>query len=262
MSLVNINTASFDGNDLATAVPGLTVLATNPYAPAKRGLTINTIARTNKAKTNSAFYNARIITLRVGITRATRALLETSIDTLMSILQGTAKDLLVKQSGGTRKYFSTYSDYVILVEGGSYIEMQLLFTTDDHFGYDIADSLLLQVTNFTSAQRTDSITLGGSTRWQVPKILITWSALSGSTSNYVSVGNDATGQTCVVTRIWSAGDVLEIDAFNQTVKVNGTEVAFTGAIPEWAPGAGYVTYSDNFTSRTFSNTMTYRRRYV
>lgn len=259
--MVNANTCTFNGVDITT-IAGLTILAINPYIPAKRGLTVNSIARTNKARINSAFFNKRTITVKVGIVQGTRALAEAALDSLMQILQGIDKDLVLNQSGGQRKYSATFSDAVMHVEGGAYLEMDLVFETSDHYGYDTADTLLKTITGYTSAQKTDQITLGGSAAWQVPKITITFSAISGGTAKTVIVGNDGTSQAVTIVRTWATGDVLEIDALNQTVKVNGAEVAFTGAIPEWAPGVGYISYSDNFTSRTLGYIMTYKKRYV
>lgn len=261
MPQVNANTVSFNGNDLTT-VAGLTVLTSMPYPPAKRKLTMYDIARTNKAKINSGFYNKMPIPIRIGISRDTRDLVEQSVDSLMVLIQGLEKDLVVKQSGALRKYTASFSDAVLRESGGSYLEMDLIFETSDHFGYDQNDTLLKQVSGYTSGQKTDQITLGGSAPWQVPKMIITLSALTDVTSKFVSYGNDNTGQTVTITRVWSAGDAVEIDALNQTVKVNGSEVAWTGAIPEFAPGIGYASYADNLTSRTMSYTLTYKKRYV
>lgn len=253
--------AIVDGTDLTT-VSGLTVLLTNPYAPARRKLSINLLARSNKAKTNSAFYVKRIITVRVGITRATRDLVETSLDSLMALIQGVEKELWLRQSGGTRKYTCTYSDFTLREEGGSYIEMDLFFECSDNFGYDIAPTLLKQVSGFTSGQKTDQITVEGSAPWQAPLFTLTYSAITGGTTATVTIGNGVTGQQVTITRTWTAGDVLVIDSLNKSVKINGVAVAFTGAIPEWSKGIGYINYLDNFTARTFSYTMNYYRRWV
>lgn len=253
--------AIFNGTDLAT-ITGLTVLATNAYNPAKRDVKMGDLALTDKSTVRTAHYAKKIIVVRVGIARATRDLAEQSFDSLMRILQGVEKELWIKQSGDYRKYTCTYLDTVFRVEGGAYLEMDLFFGTSDHFGYDVAPTLLLQVTNFTSGSKTDILDIGGSAPWQAPTITITYSAVSGGTNATVAVGNGGTGQRLTITSTWVAGDVLEIDALARTVKVNGALVDADGAIPQWAPGVGYLTYSDTFTARTFSNTMRYYKRYV
>lgn len=261
MAILN-NPALFNGNDI-TAIPGLSILATDPYKPAKRKLTLDDLARTNKASLSSAFYDKKDVTLRIAITRTTRALVEQSYEALLAIVQSPEKSLVVPQSGGLRRYTATYADTVFITSGGSYLEFNLVFTTSDHFGYDTNDSLLLQVSSYTSATKTDLLSFGGNAQWQVPVITYTLLAVNGGASKTVSFGNDNTGQTVSVTRTWTVGDVLEIDALNQTIKVNGTEVAFSGGIPEFNVGNGYLTYADNFTtSRTVSYNVNYKRRFV
>ncbi len=260
MSYINYQ-CTFDGNDITT-VTGLTVLKTNPYQPAKRKLNNMALARANRAKINSGFYDKRTLTVRVGITRTTRDLLESSLDSLMTLLQGLEKPLVLRQAGASRQYTASFSDAVIDQEGGSYIEMDLVFETSDHFGYDTSTTLLDQVLNFTSGSKTDSITVGGSAAWQQPTITVTINSFTGTSTRSVVIGNGGFGMAVTVARTWTAGDVLEISAPNKTVKVNGVEVAFTGAIPEWQVGIGYLTYSDTFSARNMSLRATYVKRYV
>lgn len=260
MSDTNIFT-SFDGVDLTT-VSGLSVLATKPYLFAKRNLVVAPLARVSKAKINSGFYDKKEIPIRIGIRAQSRDLLEASLDQLATILQGLEKDLIMRQSGGLRRYTASYSDFNVITSGGSYLEGELIFESSDHFGYDINSKLLLQVNSFTSNAKTDQVTLVGSAPFQLPVITITYTALSGSTSKSVTIGNGGNGTAITVTRTFAVNDVLVIDCQNQTVKVNGVDVAFTGAFPEFANGVGYLTYADTFSSRTFNNTTRYTPRYV
>ena len=181
----------------------------------------------------------------------------------MSILQGFEKELVLRQAGAARKYICTYSDANILKDGGSYLELDLIFVTSDHFGYDTSYTILINDQQFTSSSRTDQISLAGSAPWQQPIIRYTYSALTGGTSKVVTISNDAVGQTLTITRTWAAGDVLTIDPSDtDPVKVNGVKVAFTGAVPEWQVGVGSITYSDTLTTRTVVCRMTYYKRYV
>jgi hypothetical protein len=276
MSLVNVNTVSFDSRDLATYVNGLSVLASNPYQPGKRNVVGYNIARTDKVKNDSAFWGGRVVTVHIGITRATRDLAESSFDTLMSYIQGREKDLILKQSGATRRFVATLSDIVWSESGGAYLEFDLVFECSDAFGYDVAYTQLLQVNAYVSANKTDllggSNGIGGSARTQVPLITLTYTSVTGGTSATVYIGNDTTGQRIAITRTWVTGDVLTIDAcgidnsgatkLSPTVKVNSVEVAFTGAIPEWAPGVGYISYADTFTNRIMGLNVKHYQRWV
>lgn len=262
MSISNANFAIFDSNNLAVLVNGLTVLGIDTYRPPKRKLSIAQIARVNKNKTNSAFFNSRPITLRVGISRGTRDAVEQSIDDLMSYIQGLEKDLWVPQSGTTRKYICTLSDIAVITGGGAYWEANLVFLCSDIHGYDTAYTPLISLTGLTSRSREDQYNFKGSADWQVPYVRITYTAVTGGAAKTVLIGNAATGQQISVTRAWAANDILEVDSLAETVKVNGVEVAFTGAFPRFANGVGKLTYTDNFTSGTYNYLAYYYKRYV
>lgn len=260
MAITNL-IATFDSSAL-TSIAGVSVLGTDPYAPPKRTLSQYLLARTDKRKTNSAFYTEKKVTVRVGISRITRDVAEQSLDALLTLLQGINKELVISQAGGVRKYYCTLSDSVILRGGGAYIELNLIFSCDESFGYDTGYTQALNLTNITTSTRGDALPFGGSAPWQVPLIVITYSAMTGSTSKSVIIGNSATAAQITITRTWAAGDRLEIDCFNRTVKVNGSDVAFTGGFPEFAPQLGNWSYSDQFTTRTFSALITYYKRYI
>lgn len=251
----------FNNIDLST-IDGLTVLATNPYNPPKRKLNIETLVRTNKSKINTGFYTEKEITIRVGITRNTRPLVEQSVDALMAILQGREKDLVVLQSSALRRYVCTLSDAVVRSAGGSYIEIDLVFVCSDRHGYDLAYVKLLDATGRTLYNYTDTLTFEGSASDQVPVITAFLSALSGNTTNEVTIKNVTTGLGISVSRGWTAGDRLVIDVQNKTVQVNGVDVDFTGFFPEFAPGVGYLNYQDDFSSRTLALSVYYYKRYV
>ena len=260
MSITNL-IATFDDVSL-TSIAGVSILATNPYRPAKRTLSQYLLARTDKRVTASTAFTSKLIAVRVAIHGTTRADAETKQDSLLALLQGESKELVLSQGAGVRKYFCTYQDYNYVQEGGAYLELDLIFSCDDSFGYDTAYTTALSITNVTSSTRGDQIEFKGSALWQAPKIVIQYSAVSGGSSNSVSVGNPATGQVCTITRNIQAGDRIEIDTLNRSVTVNGMEVEFDGAWPEWQPKVGNWSYSDTLTTRTFSATITYYKRYV
>ena len=94
---------------------------------------------------------------------------------------------------------------------------------------------------------------------QYPVITITLTAVTGGSAASIFVGNNGTGQQLTITRTWSASDVLVIDTFNRTVKVNNVEVDFGGHSPLFAPGAGTLGYVDTFTTRTFTISAVYAK---
>jgi hypothetical protein len=261
------NPVLFNGTNLET-VEGLTVLATDPYRPPKRTIHMSDLIRTDKSVHNSANSSQRLIAIRVGITRTSRELLQASIDTLMRIIQPINKILLVPQGTGRRKYYCTYSDSDVDKDGGSYIEITLLFECSDRNGYNENPTLLASITGYTSANRTDLMQFGGSTLWQQAVITITYTSVTGGTNKTVLIGNSNTGEQVSITRNWVSGDLLQVGwyaadgQYVRGVRVNGVETDFTGAIPEWNPGSGYWDYADDFTARTFSGSVRQVYRYV
>lgn len=87
-------------------------------------------------------------------------------------------------------------------------------------------------------------------------------AINADGAALISIGNGGNGQTINVTRTWGLSDILVIDCVNKTVQVNGADVAFSGAFPEFPLGAQTITYVDTFLSRTFSITANYNVMYL
>lgn len=247
------------------SIPGLTVLKTDPYRSPRRSTILGDIIHTDKSALTSANYTERYILVRIKINRDTRALLEQSLDALNNIIQQTEKILKLPQSGGFRNYYCTLDSTVDDEDsdGGSFIQRDLIFKCSDRMGYAVSASTLLNVTTpYTSANKSDLLVFGGSALWQQPVFRITYSAISGGTNATVTIGNGGNGQQTSVTRTWTAGDLLEIDSFNKTVKVNGIEVARVGAIPEFNTGNQYWYINDTFTSRSWTGQITNVNRYV
>lgn len=254
-------TTNFNGTELS-GLTGVTVLATDSYLIPKRTLTMADVSRTNQAKVSSAFFTGKTITIRLGISALTRDLVETYLDNVINAVAPLEKALILREGGELRSYTATLSDGVRRVDGGSYIEMDFVFETSDHYGYAIPYEKLLDATGRTLYNYTDTLVFGGGADTQAPIITAFLSAIGAGTSNTVTIGNVATGRYIVVNRAWTAGDRLVIDCQNKTVKVNGALVDFTGAFPEFAPGNGYLNYNDTFSTRTLALSAYYYRRYL
>lgn len=261
MPIVSANIAKFDNNDF-TSIAGLTILATDSFTPPKRIVTSNVMARANLSKISSAFFTTKDITIRVGISRLTRDLVEASLDSLSNILFGVEKDLVVRENGELRRYTATHIDTVFRTSGGAYVELDLVFMCSDSYGYAIPYEKLLDVTGRTLYNYTDTLSFSGGADTQAPIITAVFSAIGTGTTNTVTIGNVTTGRYIVVNRAWTVGDVLIIDCQNKTVKVNGTAVDFTGAFPEFASTTGYLNYNDTFSTRTLAFSVYYYRRYL
>lgn len=252
---------TFAGYDLEANVPGLKVVSTDPYRFPTRALITSRIANTDKSVTSSANYTDKKLNVTVEIGRDTRELLEASLDTLNSILQGHEQALVVPWATSTRQWLATLDNIAATDVLGGHGTFDLEFECADPIGSDVTSTQLFS-NNLTGSSNTVTFTVGGTCEWQQPIITITFSALTGGTTKAVTIGNSATGQSVSVTRTWAAADILIINATTKKITVNGTEVQGVGAIPEWAPGAGSMDYSDTLTTRTRQTTAIYYKRYV
>ena len=247
---------------LLTSVSGLSILDIKHYIPGQRTLSQFILARMDRRKINSAFFTERHIFIRCCIQATTRAQRDDQFDSLMAIIQGLEKTLIVPSGSSKRAFTVTYDEITINEDVGSYIEFTLDFICSDNFGYDLNFTQLISDTGRTLYNYTDSFTIDGSAYWQAPIIKLTFSAITGGANATVKVVNPATGQTCQIMRTWAAGNMLVVDSQNKTVQVNGTDVEFTGAVPEWGLGPGYLQTQDTFTTRTMQNFSYYYRRWA
>lgn len=254
-------TVSFNGYDLATYVAGLIVVGTDPYRFPARELNTAKIANTDKSVTNSAYYKDKKINVLVEIGATSRELLDAALDQLNLILQAHEAALVCSYGSGTRQWNATLSNVMLSNVIGGHAEIDLEFECSNPIGTDVNSTALFSNT-LSGSSNSVSFLLGGTAEWQQPIITITYSALTGGTGKVVTVGNSASGQSVSITRTWTAGDVLVIDSQAKTVKVNGTDVAFTGAIPEWNPGTAGMDYNDTLTTRTRATSALYYKRYI
>lgn len=258
-------TVSFNGNDLALSVPGLMITSVLPNRFPNRTLNSNQVANSDKSVMNAAYYKDKKINVLAEIGRDTRQLLDASIDILYGILQVAEAALNADVGLGTRTWTATLDNVTISDQAGGHCSLDIEFQCSTPFGQDTTSTQLFD-TSLTGATSNTPFVVGGTAYWQQPQITITLSALTGGTNKVVTVGNTSIGQAVSITRTWTAGDVIVIDSILKKVTVNGVEVAFTGAIPEWQGGitplAGSMDYSDTLTTRTRRMVGLYFKRYV
>ena len=249
--------AIFNGYNLNN-VPGLSVYAITPPGQGNRSMSIYPIARISARKVTAGFYQSAQVQIGVYITAASRQALESAMDTLYQNIQQIEAPLVVPMSNGTnRSYTATYSNTVLNnaqsntdSPAGGYADLTLVFELSDSYGYDQFFTPMINQSNLNSSPNTWNWNFGGSADQQVPflQFYFTGGALGAGT---VVIGNQNSGQAVSITRTWAVGDTLQINSQNNTVQVNGVDVAFTGAIPTFGTGLQTITYSDNFVSRTY-----------
>lgn len=207
-------------------------------------------------------YPTRVIPLSGTLNGGSIAATDALIDTFVSYLYGLNKTLDIDYNGSTRRFVGAITRQSVKRPGGlGYAKFDIEFTCTDAFGRDTTTTTAINQTGRTLGSYNDAYTFLGSAPFQLPVATITLSAVTGGTAQTIQWGNANNGQAIIVTRTWAASDVLVIDCVAKTVKVNGVEVAFSGAFPEFPPGAQILQYSDGFTTRTVAINVGYVVRY-
>lgn len=226
--------------------------------------TLYPLAHANKSALPYINYPKKLIKI-AGIVVGTSIVdLDSRLDTFRSYQNLQNQNLDLEYNGGTRRYTATVDSMAISRDDGlSYANFEIEFACTLPWGQDTSATTALNQSARTLNTYSDSYTFLGTAPFQAPVVTITLTAVSSTGSTTLIWGNGDNGQAITITRSnWTAGDVIVIDCANKTVTVNGIANNFTGAFPEFAPGARALQYTDSFTSRTMTELVTYTVRYL
>lgn len=254
--------ATFNTNDIQTTSIILSAIEheSMPDYTAK----LYEIAHGNKSVIPYTTHPSKSITLRGTLVASSISALDTLIDTFKGYFKGRDKNLDIDYAGGTRRYVCTLRQAIrIQREGGlAFAKFNVELVATEPFGKDTSNTTIVSETGNTAGLYTDTYTFLGNAPIQYPVFTVTLTALTGGTAKTIILSNDSTGQAISITRTWVVDDVLVVNTFDNTVKVNDVEVDFTGAFPTFEPGEHDITYSDDLTTRTFDYSVVYAKRYL
>ena len=259
---------SFNSNSLQTfnrtTRTGIIVDHIDLESGAERKFDVFALAHSNESVIPSDELPSKIIPITGTLVSDTPNNLSALLDTFRGYLNGRSKNLDVGYGGIVRRYVATAQAPVITrSEDKKYATFTLSFACTVPFGVDTSNTTALNGTARTLNNYTDSYTFLGSAPVQLPVITITLTAVSSTGSQQLFFGNNDTGQTIVITRAnWTTADVVVIDCAQRLVTINGVVVDFTGAFPEFTPGAHSMIYGDTFNSRTMTENVVYAKRYA
>jgi len=241
---------SFDGNSLQTDK-----IITNDidhFSGPTKNMPMYGIGHANYSAIPFQSWTSKVITLRGTLRGDSIADLDQLIDTFKTYFINKDRNLDIGYNNGTRRYICTPETAQITRPGGLVVASFIqAFDCTYPFGQDITTSTVLDETGRTLAIYADSVIFGGSAPFQQPVFVITLNSVTDGTNAAINISNNANGQQLTITRTWTAGDVIEISSQSRTVNVNGSQVDFTGAFPEFPPGLQYIGYSDGFSARNF-----------
>lgn len=241
----------FDGVSLQTA--NILTQSIDHYSIGTKTLNAQPLAHGNKSVIPFIDYQSKNIVISGIIIDNTIAAVDSRLDTFRGLFNGQDKNLDIDYGTGARRYIATAADIKITRPGGLlWATFEISFFCIHPFGFDTAVTTLINDVAITAVTYAPTCTFAGSAPIQRPIITLTYGALTGNTgTQIVVISNNATGQNISISRTWASNDVIVIDTFNRSVKVNGFDINFSGAFPEFKPGAGGFGYTDPFTTRSF-----------
>lgn len=222
---------------------------------------IYALANANRSIMVSAIHPSKRIILKGQLKAASASALDSLCDTFKGYFTTGEMNLDIDYAGATRRYVVVAEKEPIIDGDDVSIADWTANLLSLQYGMDTTNTTIVSASGRTSGTYNDAHTFLGNAPEQYPVITITLTAVTGGSAASIFVGNNGTGQQLTITRTWSASDVLVIDTFNRTVKVNNVEVDFSGALPLFAPGAGTLGYVDTFTTRTFTISAVYAKRW-
>jgi tail protein len=190
-------------------------------------------------------YFRELVIEAAGVARAdTAAELDALLDTIRKNLRGSRRNLDTIDSNGTVKRFVATVD-----------SFEDLFASREHFHITFCPWIVrfkcripfgksrdytTETNSLTTSPTNQTISNPGTTKAQPVFILIFNSATSITAA---AVENTTTGEQIQYTGTLSAGDLLEFDSENKTVKLNGTAVDYSGAFPSLDTDTNVIQYT-------------------
>lgn len=248
---------SFDSHNLESAY--LLVNKLNKSDSASRDIQSETLSFQDGFNVVSNFWRSRTITIGGTIDATGSQHLADTLDTLKQNLSGVNKNLDVDYGTGTRRYKATLSRFSAPEE--FYNITHLPYTAEflcQPFGYGTSQ-INLSSNDITASSHTEAFTFSGTYK---PQPIITLTANAASSVTAISIANTTTGDTITVTTAIAANDVIVINTETHKATKNGTQIDFTGPIPEFLAGSNSLTITFTGTSLTYDLDLDYTPRYL
>jgi hypothetical protein len=258
---------TFDSNSLQTFLAstnvGIITEDQNFSDIPVKDMPLYALANSNRSVITNIDYPNKAITIVGAIIGSSIANLDSRVDDFKAALRGKNKNLDINYNGVSRRFIASANSISVIRKGKQlFARFTVQFVCTEPFGMDTSDTTALSASARTSNSYADLYTFLGTAPYQLPVVTITINSVTGG-NTYLSFGNANTGQSVNITGVtFQAGDVLVIDCYNRTVKLNGLPQDYTGAIPEFEPGAQSFNYADGFTTRNFNINIVYKKLYL
>lgn len=257
--MISIN---FAGVDLTAGYN--TVTETDAFSAPSKTAKIIELARRDGSVLVFEKFNSRTIQVSGYVKADTGLNLRAAMDQLKRLLLSPKSSLVLTEDG----YPMTWDQVKMRNLNIARDETQVTYATwsaeffsQQPFGLDgVSDTWFDQVV--TGPTNTVAFNVNG-TYPGYPVIDITVTAINpNDTETTMVFGNPATSQLLEITRIFKAGDIINIDTFNRRVFVGTQLISPDGGFPAWVPGPGTFEISDLAVSRTLNIKAVAPRRYL
>lgn len=198
------------------------------------------------AVTTSSNLSARTIAVKGDIISTERSTLDDTMQKLMSKAYKTEVVLKCKYGTSNKNFTGSLSNLRSDDAVGGYTDVILLFECSDPYAYAETLSTASSVNKTTSTFNTSCISNGYA---NTPvNVTITVDSVTANASDTITIAGYNT--TMTISRTYTAGDVIDIDSTNLSVKVNGVETNFAGQFPVLQGDTSTnIAYTDTFTAR-------------
>lgn len=214
-----------------------------------RDIKINKLARRDLSIITSSEYVSKQILVYLEVCGSDREGTEVLITQLKQLVQEQNGELRVEQNGYQVRYTATMNGFSIEWSGITAL-VTIEFIASDPLGETVE---LLSFGSFThtAAQTTYTGNFTGSGTIE-PTINIVINSVTGSGSQELRILNGRTNQGIILTAVWAAGDVIEVNSETMEALINGGSVDFAGLFPTFASGTQIIAIEDTLTTRNMS----------
>ena len=250
---------TYDGTELQNATVQIRIA--QHFSGAKKRLDIEDKGNEHKQSLLNAWYKTKIITVEGQITSTSQSALHQEVDNLKEVLDQKNANLDIEYAGSTRRYKATPSSIDIPEDffNLTFVPDRIEFVCVDPFGY-ATTTTTRTIDGISTAELDATVTFSGNFPPD-PSITITLEDADNVTS--LKVKNDDIGDEITVATAFSDSDIVVISNETKRVTWNGSEIDYSGYIPDWNDGKNNFTLTiTGGTETTADISFVYTSKYL
>lgn len=227
-------TPLINGIDLASVL-GVNISQIRPDAIPERIIEEAQRATEDGSVVIDSRYGTKMIPIKGWFDAESRAVYEQYRDNMLALLHSDQEiDLQFEQAGKMRRYSAIFQNVTFdFIDGGDgKVPFMIQYKSTGPFGTEVDDTIVVDESSVTNPL-TVEYDAGGSIHTQ-PYIVLTlnnYDPIDQQTTITVSSRFNGSVTSLSITRVFSEGETVVIDALRRRVRVNGTRVPYIGRMP-------------------------------